>query len=238
MGVIASLEKLWQYCKISQYWHIWYPDVQSSGGRQYCDKVDNLWAYYRLRLVKESSEVTAIITPWCLYRFLAWPFGISMISGEYQASMAHKVLEEFISTEQWFISMTLWFIEKWKIFLTNVGSGFGQNDQVQCQTQANQVLDWDDFSRILRTDIRRKWGAFECAKSSRNSRYSYPNVGFSSEMIYGNGQLFQRLRLGLGLGLINESQRLYPIFFVIFTTIDWQNPNNVQLVYSNWLMIQ
>ena len=62
---------------------------------QYFAKVDNLWGYHQLRLDKKSSRVTAIITPWGVYRFLACPFGISTAPGEYQARMAHKVLEGY-----------------------------------------------------------------------------------------------------------------------------------------------
>ena len=65
------------------------------GGQQYYAKVDNLWGYHQQRLNKESSRVTAIITPWGVYRFLACPFGISTAPGEYQARMAHKVLEGY-----------------------------------------------------------------------------------------------------------------------------------------------
>ena len=42
----------------------------------YFAKVDNLWGYHQLRLEDESSNVTAIITPWGVYRFLACPFGM------------------------------------------------------------------------------------------------------------------------------------------------------------------
>ena len=58
-------------------------------------KVDNLWGYHQLRLDKESSRVAVIITPWGVYRFLAFPFGISTALGKYQARMAHKVLEGY-----------------------------------------------------------------------------------------------------------------------------------------------
>jgi hypothetical protein len=44
---------------------------QQLAGMQYFAKVDNLWGYHQLRLDKESSRVTAIITPWGVYRFLA-----------------------------------------------------------------------------------------------------------------------------------------------------------------------
>ena len=56
------------------------------------NKVDNLWGYQQLRLSEDSSKVTAIITPSGVYRFLACPFGIS---AEYQARMAHEVLQDY-----------------------------------------------------------------------------------------------------------------------------------------------
>jgi hypothetical protein len=68
---------------------------QQLGGQKYFAKVDNLWGYHQLRLDHESSKITAIITPWGVYRFLACPFGISTAPGEYQARMAHIILEEF-----------------------------------------------------------------------------------------------------------------------------------------------
>jgi len=43
--------------------------------------------------------VTAIITPWGVYRFLACHFGISTAPGEYQARMTHKVLEGYYLNE-------------------------------------------------------------------------------------------------------------------------------------------
>ena len=69
----------------------------------------------------------------------------------------------------------LW--KKWRIFLADVG----QNVQVQCHTQANQVLVWDDFSEVFRSDIWRKWCASEWTNGSGNLRSSYPNVGFGSD---------------------------------------------------------
>ena len=68
---------------------------QQLGGQQYFAKVDNLWGYHQIRLDKESSRVTAIITLWGVYRFLAFPFGISTAPGKYQARIAHKVLEGY-----------------------------------------------------------------------------------------------------------------------------------------------
>jgi hypothetical protein len=61
---------------------------QQFEGMKYFAKVDNLWGYHQLRLSHDSSKVTAIITPWGVYRFLACPFGISSAPGEYQARMA------------------------------------------------------------------------------------------------------------------------------------------------------
>jgi hypothetical protein len=37
--------------------------------------------YHQLRLSEDSSKVTAVITPWGVYRFLACPFGISTTTG-------------------------------------------------------------------------------------------------------------------------------------------------------------
>jgi hypothetical protein len=68
---------------------------QKLGGQKYFAKVDNLWGYHQLRLEDESSKVTAIIIPWGVYRFLACPFGISTAPGEYQARMAHHILQDY-----------------------------------------------------------------------------------------------------------------------------------------------
>ena len=51
--------------------------------------------YHQLKLAEDSSKVTAIITPWGVYRFLACPFGISTAPGEYQQRMAHEILKDF-----------------------------------------------------------------------------------------------------------------------------------------------
>ena len=69
--------------------------IQKLGGQKYFAKVDNLWGYHQLRLEAESSKITAIITPWGVYRFLACPFGISIAPGEYQARMAHHILQDY-----------------------------------------------------------------------------------------------------------------------------------------------
>ena len=68
--------------------------LQQLGGQKYYAKMDNLWGYHELRLDKESSKVTVNITPWVSTDFWHAP-GISTAPGEYQARMAHKVLEEF-----------------------------------------------------------------------------------------------------------------------------------------------
>ena len=65
---------------------------QCLGGKTYFANVDNLWGYNQ---AENSSKVTAIITPWGVYRFLACPFGISTAPGQYQARMAHVVLKDF-----------------------------------------------------------------------------------------------------------------------------------------------
>ena len=87
-----------QYLRVSAN-QLRYQDMllQLLAGIQYFVKVDKLRGYHLLRLDKESSRVTAIITPWGVYRFLACPFGISTAPGEYQARMAHKVLEGYLN---------------------------------------------------------------------------------------------------------------------------------------------
>ena len=67
---------------------------QCLGEQIYFAKVDNLWGYHQLKLTEDSSKVTAIITPWGVYRFLACPFGISTAPGEYQARMAYEILKD------------------------------------------------------------------------------------------------------------------------------------------------
>ena len=56
--------------------------------------MDNLWVCHQFLLTEDSSKVTAIITPWGVYRFLACSFGIltAPAPGEYQARMAHEIL--------------------------------------------------------------------------------------------------------------------------------------------------
>jgi hypothetical protein len=51
--------------------------------------------YHHFRLTEDSSKVTAIITPWGVCRLLVCPFGISTAPGEYQARMAHKILQDY-----------------------------------------------------------------------------------------------------------------------------------------------
>ena len=68
---------------------------QQLGGQLYHEKVDNLWGYHQLKLDQQNSRVTAIITPWGCTSFLSCPFGISTVPGEYQARMAHQVLEGY-----------------------------------------------------------------------------------------------------------------------------------------------
>ena len=83
----SSLLKLCSFKIIIVISHPYQPTLfQCLGGQNYlfC-KEDNLWGYHQLKLAKDSSKVTAIITLWGVHRFLACPFGISTASGEYQA---------------------------------------------------------------------------------------------------------------------------------------------------------
>ena len=68
---------------------------QKLGDQKYFANVDNLWEHHQLHFADNSSKVTAIITPWCVYRFLAFPFDISTARGEYQARMTHEVLQDY-----------------------------------------------------------------------------------------------------------------------------------------------
>ena len=47
-----------------------------------------------MKLSDESSKVTAIITPFGVYRVSACPFDISTAAGRYQARMDHQILKE------------------------------------------------------------------------------------------------------------------------------------------------
>ena len=90
---------------------------QRLGGKRFYAKVDNLWGYHQLRLTGDSSKVTAII-PWGLYRFLACPFGISTAPGEYQARMAHEILQDYYLNGAIYICKINYFLKK-KNFYSN-----------------------------------------------------------------------------------------------------------------------
>ena len=69
---------------------------QKLGGQKYFAKVDSLWGYHQLRLEDERLKVTAIIYHTRgVYRSLARPYGISTAPGEYQARMAHEILQDY-----------------------------------------------------------------------------------------------------------------------------------------------
>ena len=74
MMIIAKLISNWRLRPISfltnhLYFNVWVVNI-------FFAKVDNLWGYHQLCLAEDSSEVTAIITPWGLHRIFACPFGI------------------------------------------------------------------------------------------------------------------------------------------------------------------
>jgi len=78
-----------------------------------------------LRLEDENSKVTAIITPWGVYRFLACPFGISTAPGEYQARMAHQILQDFcLNGAVEYINDTITYGRNEETFLTTFISEF------------------------------------------------------------------------------------------------------------------
>ena len=100
---------------------------QCLGGQTYFAKVDNLWGYHQLKLAENSSKVTAIITPWGVYRFLACPFGISTAPGEYQARMAHVVLKDF------YLNGAIVYIDDTVIYGRNVEDFLGTLDRILSQ---------------------------------------------------------------------------------------------------------
>ena len=100
---------------------------QCLGGQTYFAKVDNLWGYHQLKLAENSSKVTAIITPWGVYRFLACPFGISTAPGEYQARMAHVVLKDF------YLNGAIVYIDDTVIYGRNVEDFLGTLDRINVE---------------------------------------------------------------------------------------------------------
>ena len=97
--------------------------------------------YHQLRLEKESSKVTAIITPLGVYRFLACPFGISTAPGKYQVRMAHEILQDYYlnGAEKNYTEDTIIYGRN----VTNFAvSDFVKVSGIQCQTQTIQVLLW------------------------------------------------------------------------------------------------
>ena len=96
-------------------------------------KVDNLWGYHQLKLAEDSSKVTAIITPWGVYRFLACPFGISTAPGEYQARMAHEILKDF------YLNGAIVYIDDTVIYGRNVEEFLSILDRILSQMAAFNV---------------------------------------------------------------------------------------------------
>ena len=90
-------------------------------------KVDNLWGYRQLKLAEDSSKFTAIITPWGVYRFLAYPFGISTAPGEYQARMVHEILKDF------YLNGAIVYIDDTVIYGRNVEEFLNMVDQIVSQ---------------------------------------------------------------------------------------------------------
>ena len=74
-----------------------------------------------------SSKMTAIITPWGIYRFPACPFGVSTAPGEYQARMARVVLKDFD------LNGAIVYIDNAVIYGRNVEEFLGVLDRIQSQ---------------------------------------------------------------------------------------------------------
>ena len=111
------------YCEVNQFLKVSanqlpYQNMlfQQLTGQNFHTKIDNLWEYHQLKLPDESSKVTAIITPFGVYLFLAYPFGISTSPGEYQARMAHQILQEF------YLNSAVVYIDDTVIYGVNLGT--------------------------------------------------------------------------------------------------------------------
>jgi len=95
--------------------------------------VDNLWGYHQLRLTEDSSKVTAIITPWGVYRFLACPFGISTAPGKYQARMAYEILQDY------YLNGAIVYIDDTVIYRRTVEDFLAIRDQILSRMAAFNV---------------------------------------------------------------------------------------------------
>ena len=91
------------------------------------------WGYHQLRLTEASSKVTAIITPWGVYRFLACPFDISTAPGEYQARMAHEILQDY------YLNGEIVYIDDTVIYGSTVEGFLSILDQILSQMAAFNV---------------------------------------------------------------------------------------------------
>ena len=129
-----------------------------------------------------------------VYRFLACPIGISTAPGEYQARMAHKVLEGFyLNGAVVYIDDTVIYGENEKHFLQMLDMVLDRMAKLNVRlkpTKSSFGMTSVEFLGHIFDEKR--------TKGSRNSRYFYPNVGFGSE-------------------------KFCSIFIIIFTIIDGAN---------------
>jgi hypothetical protein len=131
-----------QFLKVSAN-QLPYQDMlfQQLGGQVYYAKVDNLWGYHQLKLDPQSSRVTAIITPWGVYRFLSCPFGISTAPGEYQARMAHQVLEGYyLNGAVVYIDDTVIYGKNEKLFLEMLDMVLGRMVQFNVRIKPSKCF--------------------------------------------------------------------------------------------------
>jgi len=89
---------------------------QRLGGQRFYAKVDNWWGYHELRLTKDSSKSQ----PSSLHggvHFLTCPFGISTAPGEYQARMAHEILNYLFILKDYYLNGAIVYIDDTNSYL-------------------------------------------------------------------------------------------------------------------------
>ena len=115
--------------------------------------MDNLWGYQQLRLTDDRSKVTAIITPWGVYRFLACLFGISTAPGEYQARTAHEILHDY------YFNCAIVYIDDTVIYGSTVEGFLSVLDQIQFPISCNVRLK-PSKALLFRNALHRVFGTY------------------------------------------------------------------------------
>ena len=121
---------------------------QQLGGQLYYAKVDTLWGYHQFKLDQQSSRVRAIITPQgCIVSYLD-PFRISTAPGEYQAKIAHQVLEGYyLNGAVVYIDDTVIYGKNENHFLEMLDMVLGR--MAHFNVRLKRMPFWDDIGGIL-----------------------------------------------------------------------------------------